>query len=81
LAAIEIAITIDLISPLSLTLTPRFTQTPIAMLVTRLAPKRHYRAIGIPNVDASLPAILGATGIGTPTQSYGLFRFTTKVRQ
>ena len=37
-------------------------------------------AIGIPNVDAPLPAIPGATGVGTPTQSYGLFRFTTKVK-
>jgi hypothetical protein len=37
-------------------------------------------AIGIPGIDAPLPAILGATGIGTPTQSYGLFRFTTKVK-
>jgi hypothetical protein len=37
-------------------------------------------AIGIPSVDATLPAILGATGSGTPTTSYGLFRFTTKVK-
>ncbi len=37
-------------------------------------------AIGIPTQDAALPAIPGATGVGTPTQSYGLFRFTTKVK-
>ncbi len=38
-------------------------------------------AIGIPTLDAALPNIVGATGIGTPIQSYGLFRFTTKVKQ
>ena len=37
-------------------------------------------AIGIPGVDATLLPIPGATGSGIPTTSYGLFRFTTKVK-
>jgi hypothetical protein len=37
-------------------------------------------AIGIPILDTALPNIVGATGVGTPSQSYGLFRFTTKVK-
>jgi hypothetical protein len=37
-------------------------------------------AIGIPGQDKVLDPILGATGVGTPSQSYGLFRFTTKVK-
>jgi hypothetical protein len=81
-----IAIAIDLISPLSLTLTPRFTQTPIAMLVTRLAPKRHYRAIVAALISggssiALLPALADqnspAPGILIENQATGTFTDTT----
>ena len=37
-------------------------------------------AIGIPGVDATLPPIPGAIGLGNPPESYGLFRFVTQVK-